>query len=117
MWRSKAYWGYDSLFMDAVRAEMQISGDDIAQAAVFILKDKAGNTVGFYRFLKQRLHLEDLFIEPEAIGKGYGKILFEHAVALARELGFEEFTLILIQMLKLSTCIWAWSKSVSVRRR
>jgi GNAT superfamily N-acetyltransferase len=44
----------------------------------------------FYNFstfqCKHGLYLEDLFIKPEYRGKGYGKMLVEHAIEYARTL-------------------------------
>jgi len=37
--------------------------------------------------------LEDLFIEPGAIGKGYGKQLWQYAVKTAKQLGFRQMVL------------------------
>ena len=47
---------------------------------------------GFY-YLKDSdgvCWLEDLFVEPDAMGKGYGKRLFEHAQQMARAAGYSE---------------------------
>ena len=38
--------------------------------------------------------LEDLFIEPQHIGKGFGKQLWDHSLAVAQSLGFRKLTLI-----------------------
>lgn len=97
-WRSKAYWGYDEQFMAWVRANMGITAQQIAEAWVYVCEDADGRVVGFYHLRRldvpnDRLHLEDLFVEPDAIGKGYGKRLFDHAATLARELGGDGFTL------------------------
>jgi GNAT superfamily N-acetyltransferase len=97
-WRSKAYWGYDEQFMAWVQAHMGITAEQIAEAWVYVCQEADGRVLGFYHLRRLdspegALHLEDLFIEPDAIGKGYGKLLFDHAVALTRELGGDSFTL------------------------
>jgi N-acetylglutamate synthase-like GNAT family acetyltransferase len=93
--RSKAHWGYDAAFMELVRDDMQVTADDINEYHVYVLENNDNQIVGFYglKILDGKLHLDSLFIEPEAIGSGCGRILFTHAVSLARELGFTEFTL------------------------
>lgn len=93
MQRSKAYWGYDEAFMTLFRSELQVTAEAIREGIVYVLV-RDGERLGYYRFLKPegKLLLEDLFIEPDTIGKGYGKMLFQHAVSVARELGFGEFT-------------------------
>jgi len=94
-WRSKAYWGYDAAFMQRIMGNMCIKQEQIVNEWVYVIEDAAGQVAGFYQLCRadHGLHLEDLFIEPEAIGKGYGRQLFDHAVELARELGYNRFTL------------------------
>lgn len=88
MLRSKAYWGYDAVFMEAVRADMTFPTDYMARTQVMVL-DRAGRVVGFYGLQRdgEEAYLADLFVEPDAIGQGYGKQLWQHAVALARAQG------------------------------
>ena len=55
-----------------------------------------GAPIGFALFFrnystflaKPGIYLEDLFVIPEARGKGHGKALLEHVVSLARERGY-----------------------------
>lgn len=93
--RSKAYWGYDDAFMELVRDDMQVTTDAIVNNHVYVLEDRENRIAGFYelKLIDNHLHLESLFIEPEAIGSGYGRALFNHAAYLAVELGYTEFTL------------------------
>jgi GNAT superfamily N-acetyltransferase len=93
--RSKAYWGYDSAFMELVREDMQVTTDDITNEHVYVLENSSQHIMGFYELktVDNHLHLESLFIELDGIGLGYGRTLFNHAVSLARELGFTQFTL------------------------
>jgi GNAT superfamily N-acetyltransferase len=81
-----------------VRANMSITAQQIAEAWVYVCEEADGRVLGFYHLRPSDApnsgsHLEDLFIEPDAIGKGYGKLLFDHAAALTRELGGYSFTL------------------------
>ena|SRR5258705_8422963 len=96
MRRSKAYWGYDADFMARIGPEMQLTAEHIVDSlAVCICEDDFGRVVGFYHLhvRKSGLRLEDLFIEPDCIGQGYGKLLWDHAVEAARTLGYKNFTL------------------------
>lgn len=34
-----------------------------------------------------------MFVDPDVIGKGIGRLLFDHVVVTARELGFTQFTI------------------------
>ena len=86
--RSKAYWGNDAEFMEACREDLTVSADDLVTDLVFVL-ELQGDLVGFYRLRVQddAVVLSDLFVEPQAIGQGYGKQLWRHAVATATDLG------------------------------
>jgi len=96
-YRSKAHWGYDEAFMERVRHLIYIIPKQIAQSWVYVHEDEAARVVGFYMLLRgddeTTFHLEYLFIEPQDIGRGYGKALFQHAVALVRTLGGTAVTL------------------------
>ena len=39
------------------------------------------------------MELHDLFVEPDCIGKGFGKQLWDHAVQVARSQGFRTLVL------------------------
>jgi GNAT superfamily N-acetyltransferase len=51
--------------------------------------------VGYYQIAGEPPHgeLADLFLEPEVIGTGLGRALWEHAVTSARRAGFHTLTL------------------------
>ena len=88
--RSKAYWGYDVDFMETCRADLTVLADDLLTELVYVL-DLQDQLMGFYRLRVQdnTVMLSDLFVEPQAIGHGYGKQLWRHAVATATDLGGE----------------------------
>ena len=86
--RSKAYWGYDDAFMERARAELTIGADAIAEHDVWVLEDEAGDVVGWHRVIGgEAAILEDLWLEPSAIGAGHGRRLWEHAASMARASG------------------------------
>ncbi|MBZ0288396.1 MAG: GNAT family N-acetyltransferase, partial [Anaerolineae bacterium] len=87
---SKAYWGYDAAFMNDVRSEMVVRPEQIRADWVYVLEE-AGQICGYYDLEKRDadvVWLESLFIEPDAMGKGVGRRLWDHAVQTARALGF-----------------------------
>lgn len=92
--RSKAYWGYDAEFMQACRPLLMLSPEYIAAHPVFVLEAQ-GAMVGFYTLLgaEHEVELDHLFIDPGAIGQGYGTRLFRHAVATAAQLGFRRMVI------------------------
>jgi N-acetylglutamate synthase-like GNAT family acetyltransferase len=95
--RSKAYWGYDATFMANVRADLEvIPSKFMPDFHVYILEtDK--EMIGFYSLRPmdaETVTLEDLFIEPEHIGSGYGKQLWDHSLRVAQSIGYRKLTLI-----------------------
>lgn len=76
--RSKAHWGYDDAFMDACRAELTVRADQVDRIDVAELD---GEVIGMVHL--EPSALEDLFVEPSAIGTGVGAALFRHAVRRA----------------------------------
>jgi 8-oxo-dGTP pyrophosphatase MutT (NUDIX family) len=86
--RAKAHWGYDADFMDRVSDAMTLSPADMGAHEVFVLHDPTGAIVGFHRIIPgDPAELEDMWVEPDAMGNGHGRRLFEHAAAIARSLG------------------------------
>src|SRR5918911_5737132 len=79
--RSKAHWGYTKEFLEACRADLTLSPDYIARSPVFVLEEE-NRIVGFYG-LRERvddIELTYLFVEPSAMNRGYGKLLWQHLV-------------------------------------
>jgi GNAT superfamily N-acetyltransferase len=90
--RSKGHWGYDTAFLEASREDLTISPQEIASTPVYVHETGDG-IAGFYTLLPHEdgtAELDDLFVDPAAIGQGVGRRLWEHAVALAREMGARE---------------------------
>lgn len=90
--RSKSHWGYDREFLEACRAELTIEREHVASRPTCVLEEQ-GRLLGFYSLEKQAagdVELVHLFVEPDAIGTGYGKLLWTHAVETARQHGFHE---------------------------
>jgi len=87
--RSKAHWGYDEAFLEACREELTIRAEDLAPRRVTVL-ERDGALGGFYGLENAGPdgELWWLFVDPPAIGTGAGRLLFEHAVATARDLGW-----------------------------
>jgi GNAT superfamily N-acetyltransferase len=95
IWRCapRAHWGYDQAFLDACRSELTLTPQDVEAQRVTVA-ERDGRLVGFYALAGEPPEgtLEDLFVEPDHIGTGVGRILWEHAIDVARTLGFERIT-------------------------
>ncbi|MFI2431287.1 GNAT family N-acetyltransferase [Streptomyces sp. NPDC018693] len=87
--RSKAYWGYDAEFLEACRDELTVAADEIARRRATVA-DRDGHILGFTTLEGEPPTgvLGMMFVEPQAMGQGIGRLLFEHTIAAGRDLGF-----------------------------
>lgn len=93
--RSKSYWNYDKKQIEAWREELTITEKYIADNQVFklMLDDLL---VGFYAYEAENettVKLNYLFVEPNYIGKGHGKLLLLHFLKRLENSNFERVIL------------------------
>ena len=93
--RSKAHWGYDAAFIAACRDDLTLTTAQIARDAVYVVALGADAPQGFHQLTGTggEIILNSLFVAPEAIGRGYGRRLWAHAVALAAARGARWLTI------------------------
>jgi GNAT superfamily N-acetyltransferase len=67
---------------------MSLDAAGLERDEAWILEDDRA-AIGYYRVSlgRERAEIEELFLEPERIGHGLGRALFEHCVSRVRELG------------------------------
>jgi GNAT superfamily N-acetyltransferase len=92
--RSKSHWGYPADFLEACRDELTLSADFISASHVFVLEEEE-LIAGFYGLSERDSEIEllYLFVEPSAINRGYGKLLWNHAAGVAAGLGFQKISI------------------------
>ena len=83
-----AYWPHDAAYLAEANRLLSLNAQDLVRDEAWVV-ERAGIPVGYYRLT---LHgdvaeIEELFLEPEWIGHGIGRRLFEHAVGSARRRG------------------------------
>lgn len=85
--RSKAVWGYDEAFMEACRAELTLTAEDLGDDVRVAEID--GAVVGLAQISVEgtTAELEKLFLEPDLLKGGVGRRLFEWAAQTARARG------------------------------
>jgi GNAT superfamily N-acetyltransferase len=89
--RSKGHWGYDDAFLLACTKELTVSEKKLAHNPGYVIED-SGRLVGFYTLeprSENEAELGYLFVEPDAIGCGYGGRLMRHAKSTASALGYK----------------------------
>ncbi|WP_034387266.1 GNAT family N-acetyltransferase [Deinococcus sp. YIM 77859] len=89
-WASKAFWGYGADLMEACRADLTVSARDIQEGLYVVAEQEEGCRVGFYSLAQPPAepYLKDLFVAPEFIGRGVGRLLWQDAVTRARGLNW-----------------------------
>lgn len=92
--RSKAYWGYDEAFLAACRDELTMAPGDIGRRRTAVAEED-GRVLGFTTLegAPPAGVLGMMFAEPDAVGRGVGRLLFEHVVTEAGRIGFARFTI------------------------
>lgn len=92
--RSKGHWGYDAEFLRDCRIDLTLTPEFVNSSPVYVIEEQ-GSIAGFYSLGTEsaeedvEVELLHLFVEPLTIGRGFGKLLFRHAVETARGLGFQ----------------------------
>lgn len=83
--RSKGYWGYDSDFLEACRDELTVDPGRLDTESVWVACQN-DVVVGFsaLRVDAGEGELTDLFVDPDHVGTGVGRALWDHTVEQAR---------------------------------
>ena len=88
--RSKRHWGYSDEFIETLTPELTFRQADLddERTRVEVLESE-GRLIGAIRMRRRTelAYLEDLWIDPAAIGHGFGRIGFERAADIGREWG------------------------------
>jgi GNAT superfamily N-acetyltransferase len=87
---SKGYWAYPKEYYDVWKPELTITSDYIAKNDVLVFESE-GAVIGYYSIVElendievsgikiDKGHwLEHMFIAPKYIGRGIGRIMFDH---------------------------------------
>lgn len=93
--RSEAYWGYGKDFMDSFRIQYKVTEEMIDSQPTFIMEEN-GVVIGFYNLLSSDMEtsLEYFYIETGYIGKGYGKLLWQHMADYCKNQGIREIAFV-----------------------
>ncbi len=89
--RAKGHWGYDAAFLAACRDDLAVTPEAITTGTIRVAT-RDNRPCGFYELevAGEIATLDDLWVEPSAIGQGVGSALWRHAVVVARERGCRE---------------------------
>src|SRR5690606_20682569 len=91
---SKGYWGYSEEQLEEWRSNLRFEEDYIARNTVKLIS-KNENLIGFFAIVKGDSNvLDHLWLLPEAIGKGYGNLVFEQIISECHALVIPDFYII-----------------------
>lgn len=91
--RSKAHWGYSKDFMKSVEKELSVNETYLKNAIAFVAESE-GKIIGFVGLSLKRDEIEFLFIDPDYIGKGVGKILWDKIISKSQSVGIRSFKIL-----------------------
>jgi len=90
---AKRHWRYPENWIEAWKAELTITQDFIADNEVFVAIVE-GEIAGCCALVVNTIaELEHMWIDPQLMGNGVGRALFEHATRRAQALGFRSLEL------------------------
>jgi GNAT superfamily N-acetyltransferase len=86
--RSKRFWGYDDDFMRTAFSDLEIVPESFRARKYYVLEGES-RVRGFYSLepFPDRVELTHLFVVPEGVRHGFGKLLWDHAITTARQAG------------------------------
>jgi ribosomal protein S18 acetylase RimI-like enzyme len=93
--RSKAYWGYSEEQIAKWSNNLTVTADYIEKNNVFNLVDE-NQIIGYYSYIIQdnnQVKLDNLFVLPEYIGKGFGSYLMNDFLERMRNEKCQKITL------------------------
>ena len=87
---SKAHWGYSSRQLELWRESLTVTEQQILTQPNFVVEDD--EVVGFYslKFSDGVCELDNLWVVPTEMGRGYGAALLAHAAAVAKRRGVQQ---------------------------
>ena len=85
---SKAFWGYSKDQLDIWKTELRITPEYIVanETIKLIVNAEAVGYYSFFRINKNQLKLDNLFLLPNFISQGFGKILLQDFLKRANQL-------------------------------
>jgi len=85
---AKGYWGYDPDLVRQWAAMGDFSADGLRKREVYVAEAE-GHAIGWAALIAkgELIWLDDLWVEPEWVGKGTGSLLFRYSVEHAIRLG------------------------------
>jgi GNAT superfamily N-acetyltransferase len=87
---AKAHWGYSDRQLELWRESLTVTEEQVVTQPIFVAEDDG--VVGFYslKFFNGVCELDNLWVVPTEMGRGYGAALLAHAAAVAKRRGVQQ---------------------------
>lgn len=92
---SEAYWGFDEEFIEIYKILYTVSREMVGENITYVLEDEE-ELIGFYVVIQEAYlgNVEYFYIKPKHMGKGYGRIMWNHMIERCESLGILEVELV-----------------------
>ena len=93
--RSKAYWGYSAEQIESWRDMLTLTKKYIRANPTYVAKTDS-KIIGYYSWIctsPETVELDNMFLEPEHIGSGYGRQLMDDFLSRMRTAGIRKILL------------------------
>ncbi|MCH9628058.1 MAG: hypothetical protein S4CHLAM2_17080 [Chlamydiales bacterium] len=89
---AKSSWGYPKQYLETWHEQIIVQPEMITNKRIYKSVDEKNNLIGFYGLKNNspKLILEGFWVKPEEMGKGIGKMLFEHMITSAQSLSAQK---------------------------
>ena len=77
---------YQGVYAEAI-STVELTPGYIAEHQVFLAADEDAHLLGFYSLIRDPPELDMLFVADEAQGRGVGRLLVDHMIEQARQIG------------------------------
>ncbi|MCV9932073.1 GNAT family N-acetyltransferase [Flavobacterium sp. LS1R47] len=93
--KSKAFWGYSGEQIEVWSEFLTVSKEYIETNPVYnlIVEDKIIGYYSFFHESENTIKLDNLFVFPEFIGKGFGKVLLNDFLNRLKDIGVQKVVL------------------------
>jgi len=91
--RSKSHWRYTEDLMDLWKDQLKISKEFIEKNIVEVAYEN-DSPIGFYSINRSDAEVDNMWVIPEKIGQGVGRLLFNRMCQKMKEEGIHEITII-----------------------
>lgn len=89
--RAKGYWGYSEEFLNALSSDLTVNENDVISRLIYVFEESC-QIKGSYCLSVDTSKLDTLFVDPDFIGQGIGRLLWADIIEKAKTNGLKSFS-------------------------